>query len=733
MFLAFCADGKTILSQTQEGPIKVWETATGIEARRIDQKPDNTDSAWAISPDGKTLVGFGDTENPEESYLELLVFWDMATGRQTSRVKTSFFCGTCCISFLPDSRTIALGRDDDNAYVVDMKTGKPIRAFVGHRSIGGEGRRTSAVEAVACCSDGLVLATGATDQTVRLWEVATGKQIRCLEGHQGAVHTVAVSPDGKTVASGSEDQTIRLWSAATGQELHRLGGNQGPVYSVCFSPDGELVAAACADHVVRRWTVRDGKELPSGDGHRDTIFSLAYLKGGRKLMTVGEDLACFIWNLETGKGHLQIPGKPGRALVSAVSPTGALLAVGDDNGGVYLRDVMSGAVRDLSGHADSVLALAFSRDEKTLASTGFDHAIRLWDVATGKQLSQTFWTDPATTSLLCFSPDGNTLGCIGPDNYILVWNITTAKQILRFSLEDRDRAVWLAFSPDGKTLASGSFGGYIDLWEMASGRKRLRFKAREGPIRSLVFSPDSNLLAFMGWEEVVHLWDFAAGEEFQHLTGHQGSVSCLAFSPDGKTLASGSSDTTALVWDLTSLRSHGPVGKTSVTPSDLERPWRDLGSEDAAEAFHALQRMVQVPEQSLALLQKQVQLVHPVDTRQIGRLISQLDDKEFDKRADAERELAKLGELAEAQLRGALSAHPSAEVRRRVERLLPKLEGPKTRPDQLRAIRVVEILEHIGSSEARGFLKTLAQGAPQALQTREAKQAVDRLKRLPPK
>ncbi len=291
----------------------------------------------------------------------------------------------------------------------------------------------------------------------------------------------------------------------------------------------------------------------------------------------------------------------------------------------------------------------------------------------------------------------------------------------------------MAFSPDGKTLASRSYDDYVDLWEVASGRKRLRFKVQKGPARSLLFSPDGNLLASTGWEEVVHLWDFATGEECQHLTGHQGSISCLAFSPDGKTLASGSSDTTALVWDLTSLRSSRPARKANFTPSDLERPWRDLGSEEADDAFRALQEMLQVPERSLAFLKKQVQPVPPLDSRKIGRLIAQLDDNEFERRSDAERELAKLAELAEPQLRRALLDQPSPELRRRAERLLATLEEPKTRPDRLRAIRVVEVLEHIGSAEARDFLKTLAQGAPQALLTREAKQALDRLNRLLPR
>lgn len=557
-FLAFCADGKTILSQTYEGPVKVWETATGIESRRIDQKPDNTDSACAISPDGKILVGLGDTENPEESYLDLLVFWDMATGKQTSRVKTPFFCGTCCISFLPGSRTIALGRNDDNAYVVDVKTGKPIRAFVGHRSIGGEGRHSSAVEAVACSSDGLVLATGATDQTVRLWEVATGKQIRCLEGHRGAVHTVAISPDGKTIASGSEDQTIRLWSAATGQELHRLGGNQGPVYSVCLSPDGKWLAAGCDDQIVHLWEAATGKEVQPGAGHQRAILSIAYSADGRSLTTAGRDLTLYQWETATGKDRRHCPANQADILCVALSPGGDVLAGADKQGMIYLRFLKPKAsgTSAFKGHESYPQALAFSPDAKILASADYAGTIRLWEVASRNMVREIILGQEHYTTCLCFSPDGKSLASVGPGNTVALWNITTGQKVLQTSAGKEGGFTSLAFSCDGRNVAAGTNAGFVYLWELTTGKERCHFRGldwkgpaqgREGEIQTIGFSPDGKLLAWGGGDRLVHLWDFDTGKDLRRFAGHQGWVTSLAFAPDGKALASGSYDTTGLV------------------------------------------------------------------------------------------------------------------------------------------------------------------------------------------
>jgi WD40 repeat protein len=107
--------------------------------------------------------------------------------------------------------------------------------------------------------DGKKPASGSGDQTVKLWDVQTGKEQATLKGHTSLVSSVAFSPDGKTLASGSHDKTVRLWDVQTGQEQATLRGHASPVSSVAFSPDGKTLASGSSDETIRLWEVQTGK------------------------------------------------------------------------------------------------------------------------------------------------------------------------------------------------------------------------------------------------------------------------------------------------------------------------------------------------------------------------------------------------------------------------------------------------------------------------------------------
>jgi hypothetical protein len=214
-------------------------------------------------------------------------------------------------------------------------------------------------------------------------------------------------------------------------------------------------------------------------------------------------------------------------------------------------------------------------------------------------------------------------------------------------------------------------------------------------------------------------------------SGHQGDVASCTFSPDGKILASGSFDSTALLWDLTGRLQGGRLRPAALQPDELQNLWTDLCGDDAAKAYRALWTLAAAPGQTVPFLQKHLEPAAPVDGKRIARLIGELDDDVFAMREKASAELEKLGQQAESALRKALEKPTSAEMQRRVERLLEKLEKPAASSERLRLARSLEVLEQMGTPAARSLLQALAKGAPEAWLTQEVKTILERLAKRP--
>jgi hypothetical protein len=197
----------------------------------------------------------------------------------------------------------------------------------------------------------------------------------------------------------------------------------------------------------------------------------------------------------------------------------------------------------------------------------------------------------------------------------------------------------------------------------------------------------------------------------------------LSFSPDGKKLLSGSEDTTATVWDLTGeLRE--PTARKPLTAAELEKLWTTLCEDDAAKAYHAMQRLAGSPKDAVSDLSQRVKAIPRVPEKVLARWIADLDNADFKTREHATEELDKLGEAALLAYDAALAGTPSAEARLRLETLKKKhslLRTPST--EQLRIMRALEVLEMCGP-ESRKLLTTLADGAPGAYVTEQARNAL---------
>jgi uncharacterized protein with WD repeat len=284
---------------------------------------------------------------------------------------------------------------------------------------------TSAVGSVAFSPDGRTLASGSWDRTIKLWDVASGRELRKLQGHSDSVYSVAFSPDGRTLASGSGDATIKLWDVVSGRELRTLQGHKYSVLSVALSPDGRTIASGSDDNTIKLWDVVSGRELRTLQGHSDKVISVAF------------------------------------------SPDGQTIASGSDNNTIKLWDAASGReLRTLQGHTEDVRSVAFSPDGRMVASGSKDRTIKLWDVASGLQL-RTLRGHTSAVNSVVFSSDGRTIASGSYDDTIKLWDATSGRELR--TLPGHTSLVFsVAFSPDGRTIASGSYDHTIKLWD-ASG------------------------------------------------------------------------------------------------------------------------------------------------------------------------------------------------------------------------------------------------------------------------
>jgi len=194
-------------------------------------------------------------------------------------------------------------------------------------------------------------------------------------------------------------------------------------------------------------------------------------------------------------------------------------------------------------------------------------------------------------------------------------------------------------------------------------------------------------------------------------------------------LAISSGDNRIRIWDPYSSAEESRT--RNISRKDVELAWAELGSDDPVKGYRAMCNLVHAPEHSVPFLSERSQRLSQVDPQRIAQLVSKLDDGRFDVRRKATEDLEELGGLAEPALRKRLAEEPAPEVRRRAEGLLKKLESPVTSAGRLRVLRAVEVLEHIGTPEARKVLQSLSQGMLGTDLTEGARAALERLAKRP--
>lgn len=665
---AFAPIGRALAVADEKNTIHVWDTATGAQRCTVSPNEGDILRGLALAPDGRHLATL--QQGGAAPHDNAVHIWDAATGK-AQRIVGAEHKNMTTLAFAADGKTLATA-GWSGIRCFDVATGR-------ERSRGaGAGSNT---EKIAFSADGLTLATLQRHSgAFHLWDVATGKRKAEPEGHSSRPNGTSFSPDGKRMASGGGlDGTIHTWDLATSKSLFTI-------------------------HRPGHW-----------------VRGIEYSHDGRSLFSTWTDDNLWISDAATGERQhvikLEDPDRPDT-----------------------IQDAIS---MHLSADGTTLVAFSYYYPRKNGPGTNYNETlITGWDPATRKQFFRRRL--PGKDSWTAISADARLLATPYPSSKsgfdmapgagpMRLENLATGEMLLNFpALEGQ---TWpQAFSTDGRMLASvnsnyklrkkddpASTGARIVLWELATAAEALSLPSADQ--NRVAFSPDGRWMAVTPALREILVWDLAQGRELRRFKDFDAGVTWLAFTPDGRRLVSGLADSTLLVWDIGAATP--PSGKLGAEA--LARAWDDLAARDAPRAFQARWARGSAPDAALALFQKHLKQVRPADPRQLQKLIDDLESEEFPVRSAASKELEELGDLAAGALRQALAKNPSLELSRRAQALLENLRGPITRPELLRSVRAVAVLEDIASPEARKLLDGLAQGAPESRLTREAQAALQRL------
>ncbi|KAJ5708179.1 hypothetical protein N7488_007980 [Penicillium malachiteum] len=453
------------------------------------------------------------------------------------------------IAWSPDGSRLASGSSDNTVRVWDPTTGQSVSTLEGHGS---------SVYSIAWSPDGSRLASGSDDKIVRIWDPATGQSVSTLEGYSHLVNSIAWSPDGNQIASGSWDMTVRIWDLATGQSVSTLKGHSSSVNSIAWSPDGSQLASGSSDNTVRVWDPTTGQSVSTLEGYSSSVNSIAWSPDGSRLASGSSDNTVRVWDPTTGQSVSTLEGHSSSVNSIAWSPDGNQIASGSWDMTVRIWDLATGqSVSTLEGHSSLVYSITWSPDGNQIASGSWDTTVQIWDPATGQSVS-TLKGHSSSVNSIAWSPDGSQLASGSSDNTVRVWDPTTGQSVS--TLEGHSSSVnSIAWSPDGSRLASGSSDNTVRVWDPTTGQSVSTLKGHGSLVYSITWSPDGSRLASGSSDNT----DPATGQSVSTLERDSNLVNLITWSPDGSRLASGSWDKTVRIWDpatgqsVSTLEGHG--------------------------------------------------------------------------------------------------------------------------------------------------------------------------------
>jgi WD40 repeat protein/serine/threonine protein kinase len=466
------------------------------------------------------------------------------------------------------------------------------------RTMEGEEGHAKSVEAVALSRDGAYALSGSRDQTLKLWDLATGRCLRTFTGHEGGITSVTLSADGGLALTGSEDRTARLWDLASGRCLRTLAGHTDIVTAVSLSPDDSSALSASWDRTIKLWDLATGHCRRTMGEHGGRVTSVCFGAEGQQAFSgcgsTGEspvrDHTIRVWDLATGRCLRTFEGHVNRVTALCLGPGGRTLLTGSWDRTLKLWEVATGTcVRTLEGHTSSVTSVSFSADGGHALSGSEDGTLRLWEVGTGECLSTARLRHAVTAVAL--SGNARLALTASLDRSVQVWRLNpdraspgivcrvvesakahsthaTYEQALAQAREAQARGdaveaaqhLRAARAQPGYERKPEALAGWVGLYTrlvhqtLNAAWKGNTLTGHRHTVTSLCLSRDGRQALSGSGDRTIKLWDVADGSCLATFRGHEAAVCSVQFSADGQQILSAGKDQALMLWELQSGR-----------------------------------------------------------------------------------------------------------------------------------------------------------------------------------
>jgi WD40 repeat protein len=708
-------DGKYFVAADRTATVSVWALMPGMplaSLKVLHVLPLRQAMCHQVlfSPESR-FVGIlsGDSfRRPDLPPSSEFTLYELSTGKECDRrsiAMPGLGDGHLTAALGRDGRTLVVGGYDNRFRIYDLG-GKDAEIVVGFEK---SPEAFSGWSAVAIAGK-RVLAARFWDEHLHGFDLNTGEPVAPTIKIGCWVNCLAVSADGTRLATNTGRGAIRQWDLATGREIERVSGAARPIKQIRALSDGRRAVTWGDDFNPRVWDLATGKELlhitfpataTDVDLAPDAKTLLARL-GGRLVrydLDTGRSLA-MPGNLSNAKGKLQPPSANARSLLLV------------DTEVVEIWDWPAGRLRhafDLKKHKTRTWTGAvaqLSPDSRWLA-VRVQQGILIWNAESGepKSLLRDLVGNPSTA-------------------------LGAPRQIDGFLSSERP----FAFVSGHELVTRRDMLNRFGVWDVRSGEVHRTFVETRDRYRyshfNLAVDADAYLVATMDSPNYpLRIYETASGQIRRVLRHEDHDVQSLAFTPDRKFILTAADDTTCLVWDV-SLK-EAARGKKAASHKELERAWETLTHPNAAEAYEGMIAFAGNPEQGASLLRRQLKPAAKFDSAALEKIFTGLESEMFAARDKAANDLERLGRGVLPAVQSRLAKTESLEVKRRLAIFLERHDSDTLTSDEVRAVRAVEVLEHMASPEARKLLAELATGQPTAVLTIRAAAASTRLSGLP--